>query len=122
LDWLTFLSTDIKSLAWPAAAIFALFVLKRHLIDLLRALGNRLEKAKGAGFELTFGKGVDRVEEILPAPETKEITGRITSDQIESISKLSQLPPSYIVSQAWLRLEQAIRDAVHIPVSSSDAY
>ena len=49
MDWLAFFSTKIQSLAWPAAAIIALFVLKRQLTDLLRALGNRLLKAKGGG-------------------------------------------------------------------------
>ena len=120
MDWLTFFSAGIKSLAWPVAVIVALFVLKRHLVDLLRALGNRLETAKGVGFELTFGKGVDQVEEILPVPEAKEITGSIANHRIESVHELSQLPPSYIVSQAWLRLEQAIRDAVRIPVISPE--
>lgn len=115
MDWLTFFSTNIKSLAWPAAAIVALFVLKGHLIDLVRSLGNRLQTAKGAGFELTFGKGVDQVEEILPLPDTKDIAGQIDTKRIEGVSELSQLPPSYVVSQAWLRLEQAIRDAVDVP-------
>jgi hypothetical protein len=116
LDWLTFFSTNIKSLAWPTVAIVALFVLKRHLIDLLRALGNRLVTAKGVGFELKFGERVDAVEEILPAAETKQIAAPTDAQRIESIS-LSQLPPPYIVSQAWLRLEQAIREAVDVPTS-----
>jgi hypothetical protein len=115
VDWLTFVSSGIKSLAWPAVVIVALFVLKRNLGDLLRSLGDRLEKAKGAGIELTFGKGIDQVEEILPASETKEIVEPITTEKIETISGLAQLPPSYIVSQAWLRFEQTIRDSVDIP-------
>jgi len=128
VDWLTFFSTDIKSRAWPIAAIVALFLLKRQITDLLRALGNRLLTAKGGGFEFTFGERVDQIEEILPAPEAKEITasasfsgsGRLEGDvqqRIENISELSGLPPPYIVSQAWLRLEQAIREAVNIPPS-----
>jgi hypothetical protein len=117
LDWLTFFSNDIKSLAWPTVAIVALFVLKRHLIDLLRALGNRLVTAKGGGFELKFGERVDEVEEILPAADTKQIAAPTDAQRTESISALSQLPPPYIVSQAWLRLEHAIREAVDIPTS-----
>jgi hypothetical protein len=101
MDWLTFFSTDIKSLAWPAAAIIALFALKRQLIDLLRALGNRLRSAKGGGFEFTFGESVDQLEEILPAQEAKEIVLPTTDAQrtdiaqrIENISELSQLGSS----------------------------
>jgi len=29
MDWLTFFSTSLKALAWPVAAVIALFVLKR---------------------------------------------------------------------------------------------
>jgi hypothetical protein len=126
LDWLTFFSTNIKSLAWPTVAIFVLLVLKRQIGDLLRALGDRLLTAKGGGFEFTFGQRVDEAEALLPTPEVKEITasfaasGGLEADaahaqRIENISALAQLPPAYIVSQAWLRLEQAIREAVNIP-------
>ena len=108
MDWLTFISNIIKYLAWPIATIITLVVLKRYIIDVLRALGNRLERAKGAGIELTFGKSVDQIEGILPIAETA------THDRqrIESISEMSQLHPPYIVSQAWLRLEHAIREAI----------
>jgi hypothetical protein len=119
LDWLTFLAAVIKALAWPGVVVVALFVLKRNLGDLLRSLGNRLEKAKGAGFELTFGKGIDEVEEALPAAEAKETSAPISSQKIEAVSELAQLPPAYIVSQAWLRLEQTIRDAVETPTAIS---
>ena len=115
LDWLTFISTDIKSLAWPTAAIIALFVLKRQITALLGALGDRLLTAKGGGFEFTFGERVDQVEEVLPAPEAKEITAPPDAQRIQGISDSTQLPPPYIVSQAWLRLDQAIREAVDIP-------
>jgi hypothetical protein len=112
LDWLTFFSTDIKSLAWPAAAIIALFVLKGELRGLVHTLGNRLRSFKGFGVETTFAEAVDQVEQILPAPEAKEIAAPLDAQRIETIAESTQLPPPYIVSQAWLRLEQAIREAV----------
>jgi len=87
-------------------------VLKRQLTDLLGALGSRLVTAKGVGFEFTFGQRVDQIEESLPGPGTKEITAPPDARQIESVSELSQLPPPYIVSQAWLRLESAIQNLV----------
>ena len=121
MDWLTFIAADIKSLAWPIAAIVALLALKRHVIDLLRALGNRLQTAKGVGIELTFGKGVDQVEETLPLPDTKKIDAPIDTQRIETVSELSQLPPPYIISQAWIRLEQAIRDTVDVPMKISSS-
>ena len=122
LDWLTFFSTGIKSLAWPTAAIIVLFVLKGELRGFVHTIANRLWSFKGFGVETTFAEVVDQVEELLPAPEGKEITASLSAtlgpleaeanaQRIENIS-LSGLPPPYIVSQAWLRLEQAIREAV----------
>jgi hypothetical protein len=70
---------------------------------------------------VSFGEAIDQIAEILPAPEAKEITaafsgtGRLEGDaaqRIETISELSQLPPPYIVSQAWLKLQQALRDSL----------
>ena len=120
MDWLTFLSTDIKSLAWPIAAIVAVFVLRGELRGFVRTLGNRLRSFKGFGVETTFAEAVDEVEELLPASEAKEVTasfpgsGRLEADaqRIENIAELSRLPPLYIVSQAWLRLEQAVQEAL----------
>lgn len=115
MDWLTFVVTAIKALAWPAVVIVVAFVLKRNLGDLLRSLGNRLEKAKGGGFELTFGKAIDQVEEALPGPEVKEVSAAISPRKIEAVLELSQLPPAYIISQAWLQLEQTIRATADMP-------
>jgi hypothetical protein len=109
LDWLTFISTIVKALAWPSASLLAVIIFKKYLVNLFAALGDRLLTAKGAGFELTFGKRVDEVEDTLPTAEVKVTPAAVESRKVEAIVELSQLPPPYIVSQAWLRLENAIR-------------
>ena len=117
MDWLTFIAANIKSLAWPTVAVTILFVLKRQIAELLRAFGNRILSAKGAGFEFTFAERVDAVEEILPPADTKEITSKSDAQRAEKISELSGWPPPYIVSQAWLRLDQAFQENVKLPPS-----
>jgi len=112
MDWLTFFATDIKALAWPTVAIIALFMLRHEIGRSVRALGNRIRSFKGFGVETTFGEAIDEIEEILPASEIKEIAAPPAIQRLETISELSQLPPPYIVSQAWLGLEQAIREAL----------
>jgi hypothetical protein len=44
LDWLTFISTDIKSIAWPTVVVIALVVLRGDVAALLGKLGSRLQK------------------------------------------------------------------------------
>jgi hypothetical protein len=120
LDWLTFISTIIKALAWPSAVLLALIIFKTYLVNLFAALGDRLLTAKGAGFELTFGRRVDEVEDSLSTTEAKEAPAAVESRKVEAIAELSQLPPPYVVSQAWLRLENAIRAGLSgVPVSRS---
>lgn len=114
MDWLTFFSTNIKSLAWPAVAVTIVFILKRQIGDLIHTLGVRLEKVTVGGQELVFGKAVDEIEATL-AGKVKE-----PATPIETISELSQLPPPYIVSQAWLKLEQALREAASPFISYSN--
>ncbi|MGP0009860.1 MAG: hypothetical protein ACLPIG_14330 [Methylocella sp.] len=112
MDWLTFISTVINSIAWPTVAVIALVVLRSDIAALLGKLGSRLQTAKGAGVELTFAQGVDDIEDKLPPAETKAITEVKDTKQLEDFTELARLPPPYIVSQAWLRLEHAIQSAV----------
>ena len=54
MDWLTFVSRIINSLAWPAVAVTVLFVLKRQIGDLMITLADRLEKATVGGQDYAF--------------------------------------------------------------------
>lgn len=110
MDWLAFLSTDLKALAWPVAAVIGLLVLKRDIASLLRALAPRLQKAKGPWGELTFGQGIDELEDKLPPFNAGAFIKLDDAKRIDDVSELARLPPPYIVSQAWLRLEQTIRN------------
>lgn len=94
------------------AVVIVLVVLKHDVAALLRTLGIRLQRAKGPWGELSFGQGIDNVEDKLPPNETRVITEAEDTKRLSDVSELARLPPPYIVSQAWLRLEQAIRTAV----------
>jgi hypothetical protein len=122
MDWLTFFSTNIKAVAWPITIIVVLVLLRTELRAAVSNLARRLQSFKGFGFETTFGEVLDQTEQALPTPEVQQITasasfagsggleGDAAARRIETISTLAQLPPPYIVSQSWLRLEQAIRE------------
>jgi hypothetical protein len=74
MDWLTFSSTSLKALAWPVAAVIALFVLKRQIAAVFVGLGDRLATMKVPGFEATFTERVNKIEEKLPAPVAVELS------------------------------------------------
>ncbi|WP_424140026.1 hypothetical protein [Roseomonas chloroacetimidivorans] len=71
MDWLTFISTMTKAIAWP----IALVVLLINFRESLAAILTRLVKAKGFGGELEFAQGLDKAEKLasetptLPPPD-----------------------------------------------------
>ena len=105
-EWSEFVPEDERPYA---------FVLRRDLIYLLRNLGDRLETVKIGPFITNYRERVAQVEEVIPTVEFKQISAPIDAQQIESIAELSQLPADYIVTRWWLKLEQAIREALDIP-------
>jgi hypothetical protein len=110
LDWLTFFSTVMKAIAWPLLIGIIVIVLRQHIETFLNTLGTRLKTAKGGGLEFTFREAINEVEEKLPPAEMEAIT-KAQDKHIDQVSDLARLPPPYIVSQAWLRLEEALRKA-----------
>lgn len=125
MDGLTFLAEIIKALlgSWPLAIILVVAVLKNQISILFKSLGGRIHKlkgkAKGIELEADFGKGVDRVEEIAP-PEKPQIEADKVK-RLELAQELTLLPPGYVVSQAWLKLEKTIRQAVDEDFAREDA-
>ena len=119
MDSLTFISNIIKSLSWPTAIVIGIFVLRQQIIELLKVLGDRIKTAKAGGFEVTFGERVDKLEDRLPLNSAIKADTIEETKRIIDISDFSHLPPPYIVSQAWLKLEQAIRDSVNPPKVSA---
>jgi hypothetical protein len=118
MDWLAFISSIGKTLvSWPVAAVITLVVLKRQVAAVLLVLGNRLSTMKLFGLELSFTEVMGKLEGQLPSlVATKLSITPAEPKQIENFvdtrSELSKLPPAYVVSQAWIRLRQAIYDAV----------
>lgn len=118
MDWITFIVSETKALAWPSVVLIAVVILKQQISGLISELGSRLKTAKGAGIELSFGAKIDEVEKGLPTAELSHLTAPSVK-RIEQISDLSGLPPAYIISQAWLRVEEEIGRSVTISVPSS---
>jgi hypothetical protein len=113
MDWLTFFSTSFKALlSWQVAAVIALFVLKRQIAAVFVGLGDRLATMKVPGVEVTFAERVNKIEEKLPAPVAVELATTLEPKQLETRSELSKLLPAYVISHAWLRLQQTLYEAV----------
>lgn len=121
VDWLTFIVSETKALVWPAVVLTTVITLRQQISSLVAELGGGLKTAKGGGIELSFGARIDEVEKSLPTAELSQITAPSNIKRIEQITDLSALPPAYIISQAWLRVEEEVGRSVAIPASNSGA-
>jgi hypothetical protein len=104
MDWLTFLSTVIDSIAWPSALIVAVVLLRAELVE---AIG-RIQSIKHKETQIEFSNRVQEVsreaDSSLPErvlPETKEFMRRI---------ELAELSPRGAILESWLDVEVALEE------------
>src|SRR6266702_978293 len=108
MDWLTFVSSLVHSLAWPGAVVGIVLLLRRSLNKLLPEL-NRL---KYKDLELDFGRQVAQAKaevEASPAPrQLPEARQLQLGPDTEYLSALAEISPRAAVLEAWLPLEVAL--------------
>jgi hypothetical protein len=115
MDWLQFLASLIKSLAWPATLVM-LVVLFR--IPIRRALLT-LTRLKYKDFELDFGHELKQLEkeakaiDITPQlPKSIAPTKRDSSQLLQEAAQLAQRFPEPAVAVAWQAVEDELMQAV----------
>jgi uncharacterized protein YutE (UPF0331/DUF86 family) len=104
MDWLQFLSSILASLAWPAAVVICVLLLRRELIQVMR----RLRRIKYGDAEAEFGERLEEVEEDiaqLPVPVSPE--PEVVERQLE-YKGLDRFSNSSQVFVSWLAVESAI--------------
>jgi hypothetical protein len=113
MDWLTFISKIIDSLAWPASIAFLFYLLRNDL----PTIAKYIKKLKYKDLEMEFGeslKAVDKeTKEAIPAvPDTIAISGQ-TLDQVKDrLNSIAELAPRSAILEAWLQVESAAVDVV----------
>jgi hypothetical protein len=75
-----------------------------------------LEKFEGWGAKLAFGKQLDQLEQTLGRVETASSPAlsepeKLLIPDLKSRIAEAELPPAYVVQEAWKRVEHAIRSA-----------
>lgn len=125
MNWLSFFSSVIDSLAWPVAVIFIVFMLKKPLSALLPMLRN----LKYKDLELDFGKELKKVEDkaklVLPAETKPKIIKekpkeRNSAQIIKEAERLFEEFPEPAVALAWSAVEVELMEAINRTASSPD--
>ncbi len=93
---LEFLASVIDSLAWPAAIVFLVVVLRKPLAELVPLL----RKLKYKELELEFAEGV---KELSPPAEPSKIEGPKGSGS--ELKRLAEVSPRAAIIEAWLQID-----------------
>jgi hypothetical protein len=116
MDWLTFFSSVIQSLAWPVAVIMLVVLLR----DPLKRLVRQLRKLRYKDFELDFAQKIAKVEaeaeaaELPPVPPLTFPAGEGVPEPSDRqrLVELAKTSPHAAIAEAWRRLEHEIRAAL----------
>ena len=107
MDWLTFISKVIASLAWPGALVVVLLIVKKEL----PALARSLRKFKFKDVELEFGEGAKAVaseaKEVVPVKPNVPLAGRSKEDLVNRLYMFTEFAPRAAIIEAWLVVEGA---------------
>lgn len=113
MDWLTFSSRIVGSIAWPGVALLAVVLLRPALLALLPVLQN----VKGFGIEASFGRVLEQARAVvddttaLAAPPAT--SSEFASEDRDFLIELAGLSPRSVVLESWREVELAIFSAVN---------
>ena len=116
MDALTFISSIIESLSWPAAIVLLVCLLRKPLSALLP----NLKRIKYRGVELDFRDELQKLEgqartaglQIPEEPQERGTEPRTSDDSIAEATRLATEFPEPAVGVAWMAIEQELTNAV----------
>ena len=107
MDWLSFVASIVGSLAWPAAVLLLVLVLRRPIGALLPLL----QRLKYKELEVEFGRRVEEVREELAQELPGATALEAGGDGGDAIARLAEVSPRSAVLEAWRDVELAALDA-----------
>jgi hypothetical protein len=119
MSWLEFVSSIVQSLAWPAAAVVTVILLRAPLGQLIPYL----KTLKYKDVELNFAEQLKKVEEqadaanLPPPPLSSPVPITEGVPQLEdhapvALIELANTSPRAAIGEAWRQLEADLRAAV----------
>ncbi|MFC1481564.1 hypothetical protein ACFL6E_04905 [Candidatus Neomarinimicrobiota bacterium] len=113
MDWLTFISKLIESLAWPVSILVLLYIIRKELPTIVA----RIKKFKYKGFELEFGQPVRAVEKdvaraIPDVPEPVAVSAQSHEQKRDRLNSMAEFSPASAIVSSWLQVEAAAIDII----------
>lgn len=106
VEWMTFVSGVVSSVAWPLAALIALLAFRSQLGRLVL----RISKFKYGDAEFEFSKALLEAEKNAPAGGTPIAYAGPQKD----FSTLAEASPRAAVLESWLLVENQLRELAQV--------
>jgi hypothetical protein len=113
MDWLTFISKIIESLAWPSVPIAVLLIIRKELPTIAKSL----RRFKYKDVELEFGESAKAVANetkvVLPEPTNyAQLPIEQKSTAESRLEAIADIAPRAAILEAWLLVEAAAADVI----------
>jgi len=103
VGWLAFIASLVRSLAWPAAVVAIVLVLRRPLVA---ALNRGVRRLRAGPIEVEFDEELAEVrQELAQAPELREAPEASGQSLDEELARLTEVSPRAAVMEAFARIE-----------------
>jgi len=111
MDWKTFVSNLVESLAWPIGLIFIVWMLRGYLCRLLPFI----ERLKYKDFEVEFSRSVRELAEksqTIAEPVPPQEEGALGKLEVQRLYELAEVSPRVAIIEAWLQVENAAAEVI----------
>ena len=116
MDWLTFTSKVIDSLAWPLAGIALGLIFRRRLFDLLPMLRKVKAGPLEAEFEIATKQvlaGAADLSSPREKPSSSQVTSKSSIDEVVNKLLTARSEPTATIIEGWTRLDGELHRLGH---------
>lgn len=111
MDLYQFISSLVKSLAWPTFIVIVILILKKPIATILSSL--TISAIKYKDFEANFGQKLNEMENKLETKELPQVkaSGNNSEANVENqILKVAETSPAASITMSWSLVEQEIEN------------
>ncbi|MEY4999952.1 MAG: hypothetical protein RIS00_1996 [Pseudomonadota bacterium] len=117
MDWLTFISSLVGSLAWPLVVLLGLYVFRRAISDLVPSIS----RLKYKDLEAEFGRELEAVKKITTdIGEVKKLPDHTSAGKLNKLLTVASVAPNAAVLEAFREVEFAARSRLEKEDASPD--
>lgn len=103
MDWLTFISSLVRSLAWPVFALILALLFRDQILQ----FGSFIKKLRAGPIEAEFEHDLEQLRSLSPG--RVDVVSARAGEEETFLTELAERHPSTAILEAWTRLERAAR-------------